>query len=311
MPHVSFINGLNVEKPIKLHVFISIENEKQQGENFRALIQEVSKLKDKINELIIIDTTFLHRHYNPEFANAKIKSEWSKKHEKYLALLDHEATKSRIISYKELTTTAEYEYFKNQLTIDYWSNEKDEKNVQADKGFKEAVLKEASQHLDKDLKKSVINFVLDMCTGILSIKGYYTYAGKLNPALQYVREKYKNQLKEQTFLPYRLRPSVKGSKKSKSENNAFEKLPLTQNTQATQPMTIFASNMNYNPTFFGLSVAYNADALNLSSPDQMLFMKKYMELCLEFCDNSTINDQKTWASSYGELKYGTKITGPN
>jgi len=67
------------DKSVELTFMVSQANESQTGEGFEEFVNSINELSQKINKLIIIDTTFLYRHCIPEFSqhlNENIATIW-------------------------------------------------------------------------------------------------------------------------------------------------------------------------------------------------------------------------------------------
>lgn len=272
----NFAGGLEVNEPIILNLYVSPDNEKQAGDNLEAFVDLVNKEKQKIKKLVVIDTSYLRRHYDHKFSNTSIKSDWLKANEQYLKNLKVEY---EVISYQTITKTLRYEYFQKKIKSDFEGNNE---GLEVDEVFRQKVLQLLEEFTYKGSKQSVTKFLLDECAGNLAAgEGYYTYSGKFNAAIEHVRNKYKDDIQNQVFIRYRLRPKSPPAEPEEKKSTLSSQTAITGNSF----IPVFTSNnyTNYTPTFFGQSVAYFADSLVPESPKKKaMFFAKFMQLCQEF-----------------------------
>jgi hypothetical protein len=75
------------DKSVELTFMVSQANESQTGEGFEEFVNSINELSQKVNKLIIIDTTFLYRHCIPEFSqhlNENVATIWFLNNQKHI-----------------------------------------------------------------------------------------------------------------------------------------------------------------------------------------------------------------------------------
>jgi hypothetical protein len=201
---------------ICLLTVISVDQEYQQGESFKAfchLLSQEYELNKSINKLIVVETGYLKRHYirlnpklNIEEATAKAKhwgAEWVKKHKLYLEKLP---VPYEVKSWEEiirpLTNTNEINFSNhlNKIKNDY---EKEDDRL---KDLVNALSRNYAFKLVDEWEREGIKLKFDTCfqaaKNYLIEEGaiifeliklgadYITYPDRSNPVLKYIYKKY-------------------------------------------------------------------------------------------------------------------------
>lgn len=185
--------------PIKLIYIINMDQVYQGDDCFKLFLQMVNKHKHKINHLVILDTSYLHRHYNRELSDAKIESPWLATHKAHFSLID-ESIKYEVMTWDAITNDTQFASAHTKVLQDYQGNESGE-NI--DSTFHQIVQNLVFKYKHKKTKKEALQYVLEECAGSLILDGsYVTYPGHFNAAISYVVKKYQ---KGPQLIPYRFK----------------------------------------------------------------------------------------------------------
>ncbi len=254
----TFNSSFSCADRVDLINIISIDNEKQTKEFFRSfviLINDV-KIKAKIKKLIIVDTTYLNRHYDQKYAVYNDKeTPWRKEN---ASLVEGLACDYELVSWRSLLDSEEYKDYQRQMNDDY----------EKDKIFRNIINTLAGNYLHKGEHKKAVSYLLEECAGTLVLNGHLTYPGDLNPALRHVIRKHKPELK---FHSYKCR--------TQSEKEiGYQVKPVSDNG-------------DYSPSFFAKSIAYLVENSDIPPEKQPLFTLGLLRYCHLFkSDHSAVKN---------------------
>ncbi|CAM4396597.1 MAG: hypothetical protein LEGION0398_MBIBDBAK_00200 [Legionellaceae bacterium] len=266
---------------------VSADNEKQSGKYFEAFIEMINSKKDKIKKLAIIDTSFLHRHYDNKFSNETMETDWFKNNKGFLEKLqiDYE-----YISYKTIFKSKFYEPHYNSIKKDYTGSENGE---DVDLAYRKSVKILSEKFIEKGTLREIVKFILDETAGYLAIiefisekiiketnvedpkklKVIFSYPGGFNDCITHAKNKYiTSSLVQCEEKSYRFRGK---ELKTINTNLNVEEKPMDSAEKNSR------NNGNYSPTFFSRSLAYHIDLMNIKPEHQTIFSMKFIKFCAE------------------------------
>lgn len=288
---------------------ISADNEKQSGEYFRAFVQLINKNKEEIGLLAIVDTSFLHRHYDAKYSNDTVETEWFTKNKKYLENLQCSYI---YISYSKIVKSHFYKPHYKQVKLDYMGNE--EGNF-VDEKFRSIIKKMSNEFLEKGTLKQVIKFILDETAGYPALIQYLSeelikrkhqeldiqhsnqglvvnpekliltlsYPGGFNDAIKHYMSKhspkFKINFREQS---YRFRGSTEFNLFSSSlSSSRRQETSLPVHAASVGNTGYFGTEYHsgYKVSHFALNIAYFVDKYQFSGSLQPVVCMKVIETC--------------------------------
>ncbi len=284
---------------------ISADNEKQTGQYFKAFVQLMNKTKENIGLLVIIDTSFLHRHYDAKYSNDKVETAWYTKNKKYLELLQIPFV---YMSYSKITKSKFYEPHYRRVRLNYAGDEKGD--YLEDTDFRHVVKVLSENFLEKGTLREVIKFILDETAGYPALIEYLaeflikrkqeeldgeypeeglkvdpaklritlSYPGGFNGAINYYMEKYplQSQVSYQE-KSYRFR----GSTELKLFNASEKNLDLARQAASLDKQGYFSTEhqSNYKLSPFAMNVAYFVDRYRFHDSIQPIVCMRVIETC--------------------------------
>ena len=280
---------------------VSADNEKQTGDYFNAFIELANKNKDKIKKLVIVDTSFLHRHYDNKYSNETAETEWFKSNKKHLNLLEIPYTYTR---YSKIVKSKFYDPHYKAIKTDYSG---DENGDFIDNEFRRSAKVLSDKFIEKGTLRDIIKFILDETAGYLAIIEYFSaelisetkkdpanlnmvlsYPGGFNECITHASNKYK------------LYTTVNYEEKSYRFRGKLEiKTDFEQKIAGTSKELASAIEKNnerrkdyYSPTFFSRSLAYHIDLIGIEPQYHPIFSIKLITFCNEFKEEVNTNGSK-------------------
>jgi hypothetical protein len=265
MLKASFYGLEKVENPIELINVISADNPKQTDEAFLAFVTLVNSCRGKIQNLVIIDSSFLHRHYDKSYLLASKKSSWLEFNMKHIKKLQ---VPYQIVHWSTIINSSQYKEIYKKIRTDY---EGDVHGTKPNKDFRAIVIQTAQKFTHKGGIKSIIDYLLEECAAALTLGGHLTYPGELNPALRFSLEINKSAL---NFILYKITGKRSLPSNLEIKTNLFE-------TEFEKEKVL-----SFKPSFFALSVAAATDTIlgntALTNKDKVSFLTGYLEYCQKF-----------------------------
>lgn len=244
---------------ICLLTVISVDQEYQQGESFKAfcdLINQEYAVSKRINELIVVETGYLKRHYTRldpaltiEEASEKAQGmgkKWIKMHKPYL---DELAIPYEIKSWKDITSTSygqdeSFSYQLDKIKNDYEKEDarlKDLVNTLS-RSYAYKIVDEWDR---KNIKlkfdicfQAAKNYLLEEAAIIFQLikfgADFITYPDRSNPVLKYIYKKYLAEIDPLPWKRYQVfndnENKVSVSRKNNQNSIHFLKLQESINT---------------------------------------------------------------------------------
>jgi vacuolar-type H+-ATPase subunit E/Vma4 len=267
---------------ISITLVISIENESFHGEAFKSFIELVNQKKEKIEKLVIIDTTYLNRHYDKTLANEKLESPWLRSHKE---IINGCEAITEVKSWLDHINSEEYKKTHATLLASYQG---DEHGCNVDEKLRDIVLSTAKNFSHKAPLKQTVSYLLEECAGAAVLNGYVTYAGDFNAAIKYTLSKYNTDLK---LISYKIKDK---------KNQILKESPANENKKV-----INSQGNDYSPTFFSKTIAYMVDHLGLPEERQVEFSTSFLLFCRDF--NSNSSDRYADSNQEG-FSHGSKPT---
>lgn len=280
---------------INLLMVVSIDQIHQSGSDFQKFCNLVNENKDRINNLVIVETGHLKRHY------IRIKQATSLEN---AAIIGQEAGKAWVSENKLALNTLEIPYqivswqslvedseFKEKLLLTV-------KNYQEDSIFKKIVDEVGGNYAKKfylQLKELGITSSFDECIEaakdylieestiahkLVKMGDFQAYPGRSNPAVSYVYKKYFGESDPLPWVRYRTDIKEKHSKNG----------PLLKSETGIDRFEVTGKNGNQNGNGLGIfnqyrdknrllqTVVYTLDTLDLTEYQEKIFMQQFIQL---------------------------------
>lgn len=265
----SFTRGGSLLSEKEITTVICIDNKKQWGANFEAFVEMINREsvsechESFLESIIIIDSSYLHRHYDAKYSDPK-HSEWQEKNLEIIKKLKIKVTYKTWHDLISVNNFSDFNEWHKKIKNDYETN-KD--------GFAAIIDKLASEFASKNGSDSAINYLLEECAALPMKKGKIAFPGGLNLALKWVVKTYKLPI---SILTYSIEPAK------------IKEIPV-QNQSKTDVAVKNDSveKIGYTPSFFGQTLAYYADQLNLPPEKHTKFTLEYLKFCERFSDSSS------------------------
>ena len=159
---------------------VSKDNDKQTGNNFQSFIDWIVENKNKVSELKIVLSDWLHRFYVGDEEALLWGKKWEEDNGRFLNKLNKVNIPYQLIHWKAVIETESFT--KAKLEIKRLFN--------SDEGFIAIVKGLANNHKQKAGFTEALNYLLEESAGIGSFEGILTYpANELNGAVSYALKK--------------------------------------------------------------------------------------------------------------------------
>lgn len=276
-----FLRGFSkVRMPIELHVGISIDNEKQRGQDLEAFVELVNKNKGFITKVYVMLTGYLHRHYT---SLAEARS------------FDEQYLEETHDIYEKLEVPYTFVYWESIVeTEDFRAKRKEIDVIRAnDEAFSVKVKNVSLGHKSKGSEEVIEAYLLEEATWFHYKKGmgggkiYMTYpADRLNSACTHIIDKYDSDV---VFLPYTFIGS-NNNKKSRRNSPPQEYTQVTPtNSPPNSPPRVPGAAKNNQPT-------YNFDV----SPDELFICCSQASLLMQRFGIHSVEDKSRFFATYIE-----------
>lgn len=175
-----------------------------------------------------------------------------------------------------------YQQYREEIQKDYDTNRD---------GFKNLGENFAKLYAHKNGLEAAKEYFLEEAAAFRLKDGVILYPGKLKDPFEWVMKHYQDV--KVTILPYSVKPQKNAVQ---STSNKVSKSPRPEQFYSRG----FAGN--YQPTLFSLTIASFVDNIvGQDTKKQLTFIKKFTELCVEFSDSSSDEEnKKTTSTSNGK-----------
>ncbi len=179
-----FIKGLNTKERTTLTLAVSMENEKQTGEDLEAFIVLVNQHKNRVKRLKIVLSCYLQRHYIGKQAAEALFDKWKGENKDALSKLDPDI-ELEVVGWRTIIETDEFKCALQFLTRLYDESEE----------FRTKVKLLSNRHSHKADAESSKSYLLEENTFFMIYKGIVCYPGQhLNAANEFVVQNYNKDL---------------------------------------------------------------------------------------------------------------------
>ncbi len=176
---------------------VSVSNLSQTGPYFSSFIELVNSNTHVLDKLILIDSSYLNRHYANRYSDKTKKTDWLIAHEKYFKNIEINYqffTWDYIINpARENDIFFSYSDMKKLVLMDFDGFE----DKQPDPIFTQIVNELANAAYHENIAptlESARKYIIEECAAALTFNGVVTYPRSFNPAITYVVEKHNKNL---------------------------------------------------------------------------------------------------------------------
>lgn len=292
--------------------YICVNNDNQEGANFEAFIDLIIRENDTIKKLIIIDTSYLYRHYDAKFSD-KDYSEWRAKHEQMLEKkFQGVNVVCEIQSWFDRVNTPEYQAAYAQVEKDFKNNKYNLQTVVSDnvKHYK---------HINGE--EAATAYGLDELAEFTTQKGAVVFPGKLNGILRWGIKHYQIPI---SFIKYKFKDITIADTEDAVSDDSDESDYTTESLpKSSPPIQPVAANVTDSPrrnvaerqpqnssispgpisyysgesavaqghSIFGQTVATYAEQLRLPTSKQFAFLAGFFSYCQQFVESEVGQEQ--------------------
>lgn len=296
------------DSSLVLNVIISLSCKSQTGEAFEELVNSLNEepVLSKIKKINILDTTYLYRHFVPEFSHynsVSIPTEWYQANRKSIEKLK---AKVELQNWATEIDSDEYRKAFQQVMKDFGGDENGKGLITE---FRDTVIAEAATNAykHKQDRKACIDFILEECAHLLaSFKsgGIIVYPMKLYSAGDYMIANHNLNIRHLSYKVDKDETDAERDHNKKCNYNNVDfldrKIPNSNLTayEVEAAVTNFMKNEVSNLNFFVVS-----------KTGKLIYSNFALNKLIDKEQNADQIDENAWIRTYEVIRSGKMLIG--
>lgn len=294
---------------LTLNIIISLSCKSQTGEAFEELVNTLNdpQILQKTKKINILDTTYLYRHFVPDFArynDVSIPTEWYLSNQKSIEKLK---AKVELKCWADEINTEEYRNALQKVMRDFRGDEDGQGLIME---FRDTVIAEAATNAYKHKQdlKACIKFIIEECAHLLASfgsGGIIVYPMKLYSAGDYMISKHHLNIKH---LSYKVGVGKDGEDGDSKLKKSKEKSEFIFNPKIPGS-DITASDVEAAVTNFMKNEVSNLNFFVVNRKGKLIYSNFALNKLIDKNKNASEIDENAWVRTYEVIRSGKMFVG--